>query len=335
MTDPRQELTSTGLSAASIEDTAIIEPPPDTQAAAEAAITGQPDQGKPLSLWGDAWQIMRVRPLFWISAGLIVLFVVMAAFPQLFTSKDPRYCLLTYSRRPPSASAFFGYDMQGCDIYARTIYGARASILVGLLTASLTAALGAVLGTIAGYIGGWLDSLLSRIADIFFSIPLLLGAIVIMYSFPVSIDAPSILVISKVVIAMALLSWPNIFRLMRSSVMQVKPNEYVLAARALGAGPMRIVSSHVVPNSLAPVIVVATIDLGTYIATEATLSFLGVGLQQPVVSWGIAISAASALGYIRTAPFMLLFPALFLCLTVLAFIMMGEVVRDALDPKLR
>lgn len=328
MADPREELTSTGQSATLVDDV------PDTSGA-EEALTGQPDGGKPLSLWGDAWQIMRTRPLFWISAALILLFVVMAAFPQLFTSKDPTYCLLEFSRQQPRPAAWFGNDMQGCDIYARTIYGARASIVVGILTATVTAAFGVLLGTIAAYIGGWLDSLLSRIADVFFSIPLLLGAIVIMYSFPVSLDAPSILVIIRVVIAMAILSWPNIFRLMRSSVLQVKPNEYVLAARALGASPMRIVGSHIVPNALAPVIVVATIDLGTYIATEATLSFLGVGLQQPVVSWGIAISQASGIGYIRAAPFMLLFPALFLCLTVLAFIMMGEVVRDALDPKLR
>jgi len=118
-------------------------------------------------------------------------------------------------------------------------------------------------------------------------------------------------------------------------VMQVKPNEYVQAARALGARPMHVVGSHIVPNSLAPVIVVSTIDLGSYIATEATLSFLGIGLQAPAISWGIAISDASALGYIRQAPHMLFFPAMFLCLTVLSFIMLGEVVRDALDPKLR
>jgi len=138
-----------------------------------------------------------------------------------------------------------------------------------------------------------------------------------------------------VVFALAILGWPNIFRLMRSSVLQVRPNEYVLAARALGGSPLHIVGSHIVPNSMAPVIVVSTIDLGNYIATEATLSFLGIGLQPPAVSWGIAISNASGLGLIRTAPHMLLLPAAALCLTVLAFIMLGEVVRDAMDPKLR
>jgi oligopeptide transport system permease protein len=132
-----------------------------------------------------------------------------------------------------------------------------------------------------------------------------------------------------------LLGWPAIMRLMRSSVLQVKPNDYVQAARALGATPLRIITSHILPNSLASVIVVSTINLGAYISVEATLSYLGIGLQPPAISWGIQISEASGLGVIRSAPHMLFFPSLFLSLTVLAFIMLGDVVRDALDPKLR
>ena len=137
----------------------------------------------------------------------------------------------------------------------------------------------------------------------------------------------------KVVLALVILGWPSLARLMRSSVIQVKPNDYVQAARALGASPTRIVRSHILPNSLAPVIVVATIELGAFIAAEATLSFLGIGLQPPAISWGIDISAA--LVGLRTAPHMLFFPSVFLSLTVLAFIMLGDAVRDALDPKNR
>jgi len=129
--------------------------------------------------------------------------------------------------------------------------------------------------------------------------------------------------------------WPAIMRLMRSSVLQVKPNDYVQAARALGASPTRIINSHILPNSLASVIVVSTINLGAYISIEATLSFLGIGLQPPAISWGTQISEASGIGLIRAAPHMLFFPSVFLSLTVLAFIMLGDVVRDALDPKLR
>ncbi|MCL2736736.1 MAG: ABC transporter permease [Propionibacteriaceae bacterium] len=287
------------------------------------------------SLGADAWDVMRRRPLFWVAALLALFFIIVAAAPQLFTSVDPRSCDLAYSRLKPSLKAIFGYDMQGCNIFARTVYGARASILVGMGTALFAALLGGVLGTIAGYLGGWVDAVLSRLADIFFAIPLLLGAIVVMAVLPITLDTPYLVVIFRIVLVLGIFGWPNIFRLMRASVIQVKPAEFVQAARALGANPLRLISSHIVPNALTPLIVVSTIDLGTYIATEATLSFLGVGLPRTIVSWGADISAASALGLIRNAPHMLLFPAAALCLTVLAFIMLGEVVRDALDPKLR
>lgn len=286
------------------------------------------------SLGADAWDSMRRNPLFWMAAALIVVFVLMAAFPGLFTNKDPESCPLELAREAPSADAWFGRDLLGCDVYVRTIYGARASILVGVLTAFVTAVIGVGIGT-SGYVGGWVDTLLSRTADVFFAIPLLLGGILIMFTFPSTGDTPYMVVVFKVVLALAILGWPNIFRLMRSSVLQVNPLEYVQAARALGASPWRVVTSHIIPNSMVPVIVVSTIDLGAYIAAEATLSYLGIGLRPPAISWGQAISDASGLGYIQAAPHMLLFPSLFLSLTVLSFIMMGEVVRDAMDPKLR
>ncbi|WP_245581239.1 ABC transporter permease [Propionicicella superfundia] len=296
------------------------------------------------SLWGDAWDVLRRNPLFWISAVLMVLFVVMAAVPQLFAPNDPSApgaCDLNNARLGPSAQAWFGYDLQGCDVYALTIWGARSSILVGLFTTLVTVIIGVSLGVIAGYAGKWVDTLLSRVADVFFAIPLLLGGIIFMYTFPtptnsgLSETALYFLIVFKVTLAMAILGWPGLFRLMRSSVMQVKPQEYIQASRALGGSPLRIIRRHIIPNAFAPVLVVATIDLGGYIATEATLSFLGIGLQDPAISWGIAISSASQLGYIVAAPHMLLFPSVFLSLTVLAFIMMGESLRDALDPKLR
>ena len=185
----------------------------------------------------------------------------------------------------------------------------------------------------SGYQGGWADSLMSRIGDVFFAIPLLLGAIIFLVSLPDFFNDNYFLIVLKVVLALVILGWPSLARLTRSSVIQVKPNDYVQAARALGASPMRIVRSHVLPNSLAPVIVVATINLGAFIAAEATLSFLGIGLQPPAISWGIDISAA--LVGLRTTPHMLFFPSVFLSLAVLAFIMLGDVVRDALDPKNR
>ena len=295
-----------------------------------------PEKGeKARSLGSDAWEELRSRPMFWISAALIVLFVVMAAFPQLFTSKDPYFGDLAKSRQPPSPEAWFGYDAQGYDVYARTIYGARASILVGIFSTVLTLVVGSVIGIIAGYRAGWADSVVSRIGEIFLGIPLLLGGILFIYIFPPSLDEPLVVSVMKIALVLGVLGWPVIARLMRSSVLQVKPNDYVQAARALGASPNRIITSHILPNSLASVIVVSTINLGVYISVEATLSFLGIGLQPPAISWGIQISEASSIGLIRAAPYLLLFPSAFLSATVLAFIMLGDCVRDALDPKMR
>jgi oligopeptide transport system permease protein len=287
------------------------------------------------SLGANAWRDLRRRPMFWISLALIVIFVVMAIFPQLFTSKDPAFADLSKARQTPSAAAPFGYDAQGYDVYARTVYGARASVSVGILATLFSLIFGSAVGIIAGYRGGWVDSVIGRFAEIFLAIPLLLGGILFLYTFPNEIDTPFPIAVGKVALVIAILAWPTITRLMRSSVLQVKPNDYVQAARALGASPWRIISSHILPNSVASVIVVSTINLGVFIAAEASLSFLGVGLQPPVISWGNMISDASGIGLIRVAPHMLLFPSLFLSLTVLSFIMLGDVVRDALDPRLR
>ena len=292
---------------------------------------GQADEGR--SLASDAWRQLKRNPIFWVSVALITLFIVMAALPQLFTNVDPNAAILKEARQKPSAHAWFGRDIQGYDIYSRTIYGARASILVGLFATLLTTLIGVALGTLAGYYGGWLDAIVSRITDIFFAIPLLLGGILFMSVKPNNQDTPYLVVVGKVVIVLAIFGWPGIARLMRSSVMQVKPNDYVQAARALGATPWRIIRAHVLPNAMAPVIVVSTINLGVFIAVEATLSFLGIGLTPPAISWGVAIS--DALVGLRTTPHMLLFPSLFLSLAVLAFIMLGDAVRDAFDPKSR
>jgi oligopeptide transport system permease protein len=310
---------------------------PDSETALEAGTEGPPgapqQADKPRSLTSDAWHDLRRNPIFIVSAVIIVVLVVMAAFPGVFTNKDPRFCDLNLSRQAPSADAWFGYDVQGCDVYARTIYGARASILVGLFTTIAVTIVGGLIGMIAGFYGGWIDSVLSRILEIFFGIPLLLGGVLVLASFPSNPGTPQLVTIGKVVIALTILAWTSLARIMRSTVIQVKHADYVSAARALGGGAPRILRSHVLPNAVAPVIVYATIVLGIFIGVEATLSFLGIGLQPPVISWGVAINDAST--YIRQSPHMLLFPGAFLTITVLAFIMLGDAVRDAFDPRLR
>ncbi|GAA4421801.1 ABC transporter permease [Georgenia halophila] len=290
------------------------------------AVDAVDDSGAPSSMWSEAWRKLRRRPLFWVSAAIITLVCAMAVFPQLFTSVDPRNCDLANSYGEPSAGHPFGFDRQGCDIYARTIYGARASVTVGVLATAAVVVFGTVIGAVAGYFGGWFDTILSRITDIFFAIPIVLAAIVIMQVFT---DGSALMVAA----VLASFGWTNIARITRGSVMTVKNNDYVTAAQSLGVGRLGILARHVMPNAAAPIIVYATVALGIFIVAEATLSFLGLGLPTTVVSWGGDISDAQ--NSIRTNAEILFYPAAGLALTVLGFIMMGDAVRDALDPKQR
>ena len=284
------------------------------------------DVGKPRSLWTDAWHDLRRRPIFLLSAALIAFLVVVAVAPGLFTNSDPTYCDLSRSLGTPSAEAYFGFDRQGCDIFARVLYGARPSIAVGILVSLGAVLVGGTIGALAGFYGGKVDSVLSRFADVFFAIPLLLGGIVFLSVFPNRN-------LFTVVAALVVLGWPQLTRIMRGAVISVRDADFVTAARALGASNGRILLRHILPNALAPVIVIATINLGIYIVVEATLSFLGIGLPPSTVSWGGDISSAQS--SLRTAPHVLMFPAAALSLTVLSFIMLGDAVRDALDPRLR
>ncbi|MFG1657264.1 ABC transporter permease [Micromonospora chersina] len=319
----------------------IVSTPPATMpteagsgAPTNAGLPENAKKQKPRGLLGDAWRDLRRKPLFWISASFILLFVVMAAFPSLFTSGDAVNGALERSRVEPSSSAWFGYDVQGRDVYARVIYGARASIVVALLSTILTLVFGGAMGIIAGYRGGWVDAVLSRIADIFFGLPFVLGSIVILTTFNGSgTDNGEWTIMGLVILSLTVLSWPVVMRLMRSSVLATKEADYIVAARALGAGTGRIILKHLLPNCLAPLLVYGTIMVGSFIGAEATLSFLGIGLKSPVVSWGIMISEAQ--NYIRVSPFLLFFPSAFLVVAVLSFVMLGEAVREALDPKLR
>jgi oligopeptide transport system permease protein len=289
--------------------------------------------GRPRSLASDAWRDLRRRPLFVIAGSVIVLLVIVALFPGMFTSADPNLKDLAHTREAPSADAWFGYDLQGRDVYARVIYGTRWSLLVGIGAAVFTVLLGSVLGILAGFAGGWVDGLTSRIGEVFFGLPFVLGAIVILTLFRNAGVSGALPIVGVVVLSLAVLSWPVAMRIMRSAAIAAKQQDYVKAARALGARPVRIVFRHLLPNCLAPVLVYATIALGAFIGAEATLSFLGIGLRDPAVSWGVMI--ADSRNFVRVAPHMLLFPAGFLTATVLAFVMLGDAVREALDPKLR
>ncbi|MEX5718022.1 ABC transporter permease [Geodermatophilus maliterrae] len=280
------------------------------------------------SLWSDAWGDLRRNPLFWIGAVFGLVFLLMALVPQLFArGADPRACDLSSSNQKPSAEHWFGFDQQGCDYLANVVYGARNSLIIGLLAVAVVLVLGVVVGAVAGFDGRWVDGLLSRVTDIFYALPLILGALVVLRSGVLGRG------VVAVAVALAVFGWMTAMRLVRSQVIAVKSSDYVAAARAMGASNGRILVRHILPNAVAPVLVYTTITIGVLIAAEATLTFLGVGLQRPAISWGLQIEAGQSL--LRTAPHLVLFPSIVLTLTVMAFIMMGDALRDALDPRQR
>lgn len=291
--------------------------------AADVALPAVP---RTASLWGDAWRQLRRRPMFVISASIIAVLVVISLFPGLFATHDPRSCSLIDSLLTPSSEHWFGTDLQGCDYYSRTLYGTRVSISIGIIVVLFSTIIAVIGGSISGYYGGGVDSFLGRLTDIWFVIPTILGGIVILSL----VRSKGIMTVSLVLIV---LGWATMLRLVRGSVLSVKANDYVDAARSMGASNRRIITRHILPNAIAPVIIVAAINIGVVIAAEAALSFLGVGLQLPAISWGLMISTAQQ--RIISAPYLLLFPGIFLTVTVFSFILMGDALRDALDPKLR
>lgn len=284
-----------------------------------------PDDGRDASLWGDVWRKLKRDPRFLISGGLIAVFCVMGIVPRLFTGADPNNCdILKFGLRP-SAEHWFGTDVLGCDYYARVIYGARTSLIVGFVVSGSSVAIALVLGSAAGYFGGLTDAIISRFADVWFSIPTILGAILLLEL--LNGGGPI-----QVAFVLILFGWPDLTRLIRAFVVSGRERGYVRAARALGASDRRIIFGHILPNGIAPVIVYAAYGVGAAIAGEAALTFLGVGLRLPTISWGLEISTAES--RLTQDPHLLFFPALFLCLLVGAFVLLGETLRDALDPKI-
>jgi ABC-type dipeptide/oligopeptide/nickel transport system permease subunit len=305
----------------------MAEPVPRDQAAgAEVRAELGDSPLRTAGLWSDAWRVLRRNPLFIVPAVVVLVFVVMAIAPRLFTSADPRACDLANSLGRPSGQHWFGFDIQGCDYYANVVYGAKVSMIIGIATSVVSGIIAVILGALAGYYGGRLDTIISRITDVFFAIPTILGAIVILNA----IGQRGLFQVTLVLVAFG---WMTMLRLMRSSTIERRNADYVDAARALGASTPRVITRHILPNAIAPVIVYGTIFVGVAISTEAALSFLGVGLQLPAISWGLMIN--SSFTRILQVPHLLLFPGIFLSVLVLTFIVLGDALRDALDPRLR
>lgn len=291
-----------------------------------AEVDSVDENAKARSTWADAWDSMRRRPMFWISSVLIALILIVSAVPSLFAWFPPDLCHLANSNGGPEAGHPLGFTRQGCDVYSRIIFGTQASVTVGVLATLIVSIFGGIVGALAGFYGGIFDSIVSRVGDIFFAIPTVLGAIVLMSVLPVRTAVTVALVLS-------LFAWPQIARIMRGAVLTARSSDYVMASIALGVTKFKILVRHVIPNAIAPVIVIATVSLGIFIVAEATLSFLGIGLPPEVMSWGNDIGQART--SVRTEPMALLYPSAALSLTVLSFLMLGDVVSDALDPKER
>ena len=277
------------------------------------------------TLWSDVWRRLRRDRRFWISSALIVMFVLMAIAPWIFLTKDPQSCPIQDSAIRPGREHWFGTDLLGCDYYTRVIYGARTSLEVGFIVAGLTIVVALFLGAAAGYYAGKTDMVISRFADIWFSVPTLLGAILVLTLFHGGGTV-------AVALVLVMFGWPDMMRLVRSTVISGKERGYVRAARAMGSSGRSILRRHVLPNGIAPVLVFTAYVIGGAVGAEAGLTFLGVGLRLPAISWGLQLAVADT--RFPELAYLMFFPSLFLCLLIGAFILLGESLRDAMDVKL-
>lgn len=273
----------------------------------------------------DMWVRLKRNKLALFGLFLVIALIVIAILASFIAPYDPIQISLKDSLKSPSSAHLMGTDVLGRDIFSRIIYGTRASLIIGVVATSISLIIGVVIGSIAGYYGGWIDSIMMRITDIFFAFPFFLLAIAIM-----TFLGPSFI---NVFIALGIVGWTNYARLVRGQVISVKESDYIEAAHAVGAKDLRIIWNHVLPNTLAPIIVFTTMNIGGVILSEAGLSFLGIGVQPPAPSWGLMLSEAS--NFIFNAPWMVIWPGVAIFLTVLGYNLLGDGLRDALDPRMK
>ncbi len=293
-------------------------PGPDNQKPNQA-------DGEAISPWKEAYWQLRKNKLAIVGIIIITFFILIAIFAPLLTNYTYHSISAADRLQGPSAAHWLGTDDLGRDIFTRIVYGARISLMVGFFAVSGALIFGSILGIIAGYYGRWVDMIISRIFDIMLAFPSILLAIAI-----VAILGPSL---QNALIAIAIVNIPIFGRLVRSKVISIRQEEYIMAAKAQGMKNGRILVHHVLPNSVAPIIVQATLSFGTAILEAAALGFLGLGAQAPMPEWGKMLSDSRQ--FIQSAPWTVLFPGLSIMLVVLGFNMIGDGLRDALDPKMK
>ena len=273
----------------------------------------------------ELFYLARRYPLGLAGALILLVFVALALFANVVAPLDPLSTNARASLAPPGGVFLLGADMMGRDVLSRLIHGARISLAVALGATVIGSGLGGLLGLASGYAGGWFDLIVQRVAEIMQALPLLVMALVITASL-----GPSLV---NTIIAIAIPLVPNVARVIRSNVLSLRELNYVEAARAVGMSHFRVARLHVLPNTLAPLIVLATAQLGSTILTEASLSFLGLGVPEPYPSWGRMLSESAA-EYIRSAPWLVIFPGLAISLVVFGANLFGDALRDYLDPRM-
>ncbi|MGP4072532.1 ABC transporter permease [Piscibacillus sp. B03] len=283
------------------------------------------DEIAAISPWKDALKRLRKNRLSMAGLFIIIFFILVGIFAPILTSHGIDDQNLVNRLQPPSSDYWFGTDDRGRDIFTRIAYGARISLMVGFVAVTGAMIFGSLLGIIAGYFGKWVDMIISRIFDIMLAFPSILLAIAI-----VAILGPSL---QNALIAISIINIPIFGRLVRSRVLSLREEEFVMAAKAQGLKNGRIIFHHILPNSLAPIIVQATLGFGTAILEAAALGFLGLGAQPPTPEWGYMLQ--NARGFIQLAPWTLIFPGISIMLVVLGFNLIGDGLRDALDPKMK
>lgn len=277
------------------------------------------------SLWQDAWKRLKRNPTAMFGLGLIIFLGLVALLAKWLAPYDPVSIDLMANLQPPSKAHWFGTDYFGRDILSRIIYGAQISMTVGFVVQFISLVIGVALGAVAGYFGGKVDNIIMRFTDIVMSFPDLLFIIGVRVAL-----GPGIW---NVFLAMSVVGWTGKARIVRGQILAVREMEYIEAARALGAKHFKIIWKHILPNTMAPMIVSVTMGVAGAIMSEAGLSFLGLGVQEPIPSWGSIIN--EGLSYLRVAPWYTLFPGIAIALTVLGFNLLGDGLRDALDPRLK
>lgn len=282
---------------------------------------------KKRSQWREVWRMLKKNKMALLGLGILVILVLLALFADVIADYDTVVIKQNLANRlkGPSAEHWLGTDEFGRDIFARLVHGARVSLKVGIIAVGISIILGGILGALAGFYGGKIDNIVMRVMDVFLAVPSILLAIAI-----VSALGPSIL---NLMVAISISSVPSYARIVRASVLSIRDQEFVEAARAIGANNARIIFRHIIPNSLAPVIVQGTLGVASAILSTAGLSFIGLGIQPPAPEWGSMLSGGRQ--YLRYAWWVTTFPGVAIMITILSLNLLGDGLRDALDPRLK